>query len=162
MPKLNLAYVPFIVANRRNRGYRSSAIGRILGIIVMLIIFGFLFLVFFNNFDGFMSPMIFMISGFGIFFVIIIVIAVAAVSMSTAYKKPKEDYIKPYEYQPQQQTPQSNPYIIRESIPKQPEIPKYEENEREIPIFSEINYCKYCGSKVDKNAIFCDQCGTKL
>jgi hypothetical protein len=70
--------------------------------------------------------------------------------------------MKSYQYQSQSQPQQSNPYIIRDSVPKQPQEPVYEEIRREIPVVSDINYCKYCGSKIERDSVFCHQCGTKL
>lgn len=144
-----MAFVPIIVQNRRNRGYRNSTSGGILAAVVLLFIFGLLFFVFFNSFDGPISPMFIMISSFSVFLIIIVVIGAVAASMSTTYKKPKEDYMKSYQDQNQMQTMPSSPYIVRNSIPKQPEEPI-------------INYCRYCGSKIDRDQIYCHQCGTKL
>ena len=158
-----MACVPIVLPNRRNRGYRNRPAGAIFAAVIMLFVFGLLFFVFFNRFDGLTPPIFVMISGFGVFLIIIVVIGVIAASMSTAYKKkPKEEYMKSYQYQPQRQTLQSNPYIIRDSIPKQPEEPINKELKREIPIITDINYCRYCGSKIDRDAVFCHMCGIKL
>jgi len=157
-----LAWVPVVVPNRRNRGYRNRTGGGVFAVVIMLFVFGLLAFFFFNNFDGFIMPIWFIISGFGVFIIIIVVIATIASSMSTAYKKPKEEYINSHQYQPQKQAQQQNPYIIRDSFSKKPEEPINNEIKREIPIITDINFCRYCGSKIDRDAVFCHMCGTKL
>jgi hypothetical protein len=157
-----LAWVPIDDPNRYNKGYRNRAGGGILAAVILLLVFGLLFFVFFNRFDGFMMPIWFLIGGFGIFFVIIVVIATIAVSMSQTNNKPKGEYNKAYQYQYQRQSQQSNPYRIRDSISKHSEEPIKKEIKREIPVLNDINYCRYCGSKIDRDAVFCHMCGIKL
>ena len=103
-----------------------------------------------------------MISGLGGFLIFIAIIGVIAASMSSPSKKANEEYIKSYQYQPQELSQQYNPYKLRNSIQRQPEEPIYEEVKEDIPIISDINYCRFCGAKVDRDANFCHQCGTKL
>ena len=153
------AWVPIVVPNRR---YRNRPNGGVFAGIILLFIFGFLFFVIFNRFNGFSMPIFVIIGSFSVFLIIISVIVAIVASMSSNYKKPKEEYIKSYQFQPQNQTNQPNPYIIRNSVSKQPEEPIYKQIKREIPIITEINYCRYCGSKIDRDAVFCHMCGTKL
>jgi len=136
----------------------------IAALVILLFVFGLLFFIFFNRFNGFTIPIWIIISGLGGFLIIIVVIGAIAASMSQTYKKPKEEFMKSnqYQYQPQEPSQQFNPYRIRNSIQKQPEEPIHREIEREIPVVSDINYCKYCGANVERDAIFCHQCGTKL
>ncbi|MFX0008529.1 MAG: zinc ribbon domain-containing protein [Promethearchaeota archaeon] len=155
-----MVWVPNVVPNRRNRGNRTG--GGIFAAVILLIIFGFLAFFFFNNFDGFVMPIWFIISGFGIFLIIIVVIATIASSMSHAYKKPKENYFKYSQNQQQDNTYQMNPYIIRDSTSKPFEETISKEIKQEIPIIPDIKFCRYCGSKIDRDAVFCHQCGTKL
>jgi hypothetical protein len=155
-----LAWVPNVVPNRRNRGNRPR--GGIFAAVMLLIVFGFLAFFFFNNFNGFVMPIWFIISGFGVFLIIIVVITVIASSMSQVYKKPKENYFK-YDQNQQQDNPyQMNPYIIRDSASKPFEESINKEIKQEIPIIPDINFCRYCGSKIDRDAVYCQQCGTKL
>ena len=163
MKKKKLAWVPCIVASRRNRYRRNSAVGAIVAVVIFFLVLGVLFFVFFNRFTGFtIIPIWTIISGLGGLIIIIAVISVIAASMSAPSKKANQEHIKPYQYQPQEPAQDSNPYIIRETMQKQPEEPIYKEITREIPVVSDINYCKYCGAKVERDAIFCHQCGTKL
>ena len=151
-----MAWVPIVVPNRHNRSYRNRAGGGIFAAVAILFIFGLLFFVFFNRFDGFSPPIFMIISGFGVFLIIIVVIGVIAASISEVYKKPKGDY------QTQKQNLQLNPYKIRDSILNQPEESINIDLRREIPVIAEVNYCRYCGSKIDRDAVFCHLCGTKL
>ncbi len=158
-----MAWVPIVVPNRRNRGYRNRTGGGVFAAVILLIVFGFLAFFFFNSFDGFVMPIWFIISGFGVFLIIIVVIATIASSMSQAYKKPKEINAKPNSYRVQRDVPLQNPYIIRDSIQKQQTKPQVnKEITREIPVTSDINFCRFCGSKIDRDAVFCHICGTKL
>jgi len=111
---------------------------------------------------GFTMPIWIMISSFGSLLLIIGIVMAIIASMSHTYKKPNEMHLNPYQSQPQKQTQQNNPYIIRHSNQKQREEPQYNQIKREIPIVSDINYCRYCGSKAEGDAVFCHQCGTKL
>jgi hypothetical protein len=83
--------------------------------------------------------------------------------MSQAYTKPKEMITKSNQYQAQKDIPLQNPYRIRNSIQKRQEEPLVnKEITREIPVTSDINYCRFCGSNIDRDAVFCHMCGTKL
>jgi len=157
-----LAWVPLIVANRRNRCYRSRGSSAIAAIVIFFLIFGVFFFIFFNRMNGFVIPIWFIIGGFGVFLIIIAVIVASAASMSDTYKKPKEAHFNSYKYPPQRQSPQINPYIYRDPIQNQLKEKQYTEIKQEISVVSDINYCRYCGAKVEKDAVFCHQCGTKM
>lgn len=158
-----MAWVPFIVANRRNRCHRNGAVGAIVGLLIFFMVLGVFFFIFFNRFSGFtIIPIWTIIIGLGGLILIITIISVIASSMSAPPKKVNQEHIKSYQYQPPEPYQQSNPYIVRNSIQSQPEEPIYKEIIQEVPVVSDINYCKYCGAKVERDAIFCHQCGTKL
>jgi len=151
-----------IVASRR-KSSRSSVGGLIAGLLIFLI-FGIFFFVFFNRSGifGFNFPVIFIILGFVVFIMVILGISITASSMSKVYKPPKANIQGQNQNINQRQIFQQNPYIVREPIQKFPE-PQYQENPTEvIPIVNEINFCRYCGEKIDKKARFCHQCGSKL
>ena len=78
-------WVPVVVPNRRNKGYRNRAGGGIFAAVILLLVFGFLAFFFFNSFDGFVMPIWFIISGFGVFLIIIVVIAFVFI-LSLSYK----------------------------------------------------------------------------
>ena len=82
--------------------------------------------------------------------------------MGATPKRVYEQPIKPYQNTPREQSQQFNPYNIQSSIRKQPEVSLYKEVKTDFPIISDINYCRYCGEKVDRDAKFCHQCGIKL
>ena len=158
-----MAWVPFVVASRRSRYHRNRAGGAIVAVLIFFLVLGLLFFVFFNRSNGFtIIPLWTIIIGLGGLIIAVTVIGIIAASMSAPSKKANEEHIKSYQYQHQRQSQQSNPYMIRDSMQKQPEEPIYKEITREIPVVADINYCRYCGAKVDRDAIFCHQCGTKL
>ncbi|MHA1933158.1 MAG: hypothetical protein ACW96X_11490 [Promethearchaeota archaeon] len=146
-------FVPIVASKRRGR--RSNPGGIIAGLVIFLI-FGVLFFVFFNRSGmfGFNFPMIFIIVGFGVFIMIILGVSIAASSMSKVYKTQKVNI--------HGQTSQQNPYVIREPIQNHPEPQSQEKPTEDVPIVNEINYCRYCGGKIDREARFCHQCGSKL
>ena len=152
MDKKKLASVPIIVPNRRGYSYRSRSGSAFTAVALALVILGLLFFLMFRMFDinrFYFPPLI-------------------SMSMSETYKKTKEQYLISYNSQPQRhdqpqkQTQQYNPYVIRKSIQKEPEELIYKEITREIPVVSTTNYCRFCGAKVDREAIFCHQCGINL
>lgn len=158
-----MAWVPFIVAGNRNRYHKNRAARAIIVGLILFFIFGLLMFVFFYRFNGFtIMPIWPMIFGLGGFLIFITIIGVIASLMSAPSNKANEEPIKLYDYQSQEPSQQHNPYKIRNSIQEQPTESIYKEITQEIPIVSEINYCKYCGAKVERDAIFCHQCGTKL
>jgi len=159
-----MAWIAPIVVSRR-KGGRSNPIALIAGLVIFLI-FGVFFLVFFNRSGmmmGFNFPIIFIILGFIVFLMIISGISIAASSISKSYKPPKDNIKWQNQTKNQQQTVQKNPYIIQKPIAKKVD-PQYKENPTEVvSIVSEINFCRYCGQSVeDKIATFCHQCGNKL
>ena len=157
-----MAWMIPIVASRR-RSSRSSIGAVIVGLLIFLI-FGIFFLVFFNRSGlfGFNFPVIFIILGFVVFITVILGISIAASSMSKTYKTPKANIHSQNHEIIQGQTFQQNPYVVREPIQKSTE-PQYQEKPTEVfPIVNEINFCRYCGGNIDRESRFCHQCGSKL
>ena len=84
--------------------------------------------------------------------------------MSRTYTMSKNRTDNQYQVRQERQTRNtySNPYIVSKTI-LQPEEKEFSESIRKkIPVYGEINYCRYCGGKKEKDAIFCHQCGSKL
>ncbi|MHA2180781.1 MAG: hypothetical protein ACXAAH_05095 [Promethearchaeota archaeon] len=154
-------FVPIVASKRR--GKRSNPGGIIAGLVIFLI-FGVFFFVFFNR-SGIFSfnfPMIFIIIGFVMFVMIILGISIAASSMSKSYKTPKAYIHGQIQSDNHRQTSQQNPYINREPIQNRPE-PQFQEKPIKVdPSIDEMNFCRYCGGKLDSKARFCHQCGSKL
>ena len=147
-----MAWVPVIVANKRNRYHRSKAGGAIIAAVILSLLLGIFFLVFFNNFRGItVFPLWIFISGFGGFIIIIVIIAAIASAMSSSTQKVKEEHMRHMNsIERQEQALLENPYMVRKEVKK------------DVPIIAEIHYCRYCGEKVDRDAKFCHQCGIKL
>ncbi len=158
-----MAWVPLIVASRRGRYPRNRSAGAIVLGLLLFFVFGIIIFTFFFRSDGFtMIPLWPMITVFGGFIFFVIIIGVIASSMSAPPKKANVEPINSYQYQPQEPSHQYNPYKIQNSIQKQPEESIYGEVKQDIPNVIDINYCRFCGSKVDRDARFCHQCGTKV
>ncbi|MFW9882733.1 MAG: zinc ribbon domain-containing protein [Candidatus Thorarchaeota archaeon] len=157
-----MVWVPCVVANRRYRSHRNKAGGPIVALIILFLLFGVIFFFFFNRSNGFMIPVFPIISGLIGFFIIILIISIIAASISATSKRPYQSIRNSYQYQPQEQKQYNNPYRVQNSVQKRPEEFIYNEIKKEIPIESSINYCRYCGEKVDRDAKFCHQCGSLL
>lgn len=131
----------------------NSIIGSIIGLIFLLG-FGAFFLFGFSpfTFNGIMPffPMIFVIVIIGI------VGAASASSRRSNCCSPKPEnqyqYITP-------EAPRSNPYAVKTSKSSIVRPIYIDDAEPEKPV---PNFCQYCGTRKDKNAIYCHSCGTKL
>ena len=157
-----MAWVPCIVANRRNRYSRNRASGAFIAAIIFLLVLGLVFMFFFMPFKGFtVVPIWILISGASGFIIIFGIIAVIASSMSTTAQKKKEEHMRHMKSIENQELALINPYR-QTSIQKTSEEPIYKQVRREIPIISDMNYCRYCGERLDRDAKFCHQCGIKL
>jgi len=152
-----MAWMIPIVASNRNRRCRTRGGGAVVGALIILVVLGLVFFLFFNRFNGFTIPIWLIISGLGVFLIITVGISAVASSMSQNYARPKESVSKEHQSNLQGQPQQSNPYIYKDSIRK-----RFEGNQTEVSLAEEVNYCRYCGSKIDRDAIFCHQCGSKI
>ncbi|MFX1363643.1 MAG: zinc ribbon domain-containing protein [Promethearchaeota archaeon] len=165
-----MAFVPIIEPNRRKNSYRSRSGTIFTAVALALVFLGLMFFFMFSIFDfnGFSFPIVPMISGFIFIFLMITCISAISISMSEVYKKPKEKNLKSYNSQfrseSQTQKQQYNPYIIPKSLQNQnePEEQIFRKVKYDIPSVPIINFCRFCGAKLDRDAIFCHQCGTNI
>jgi hypothetical protein len=97
-----------------------------------------------------------------VFFVIIGTIAAVASSMSSSTQNVRNEHMKQMNSIEKQEQALLNPYVMQKSSQKQYGESVYQEVKREIPVISDINYCRYCGEKIDRDAKFCHQCGIRL
>jgi hypothetical protein len=126
--------------------------------------FGVMFFTFFDWRHEFIPPIWIIFSGFGGFLLIIgICLAITAVTRQ-AYKRPNDKSLNPYQPDSQIQSKPINPYNIHSREHKQQEQPQRQPIyfNQNIPIVSEINYCRFCGAKIELDAVYCSQCGIKL
>ena len=130
----------------------NSIVGTIIGLVFFLG-FGVFFIFGWGSFRSFsiipIFPMIFVIVIFGI------VVAANASSRRSTCCSPKSNN----QYKYTQEVPRSNPYLVKTSSSSTVRPIYIEDAEPEIQT---ANYCQYCGSKKDRNAKFCYNCGTKL
>ncbi len=131
----------------------NSIIGSIVGLIIFLG-FGIFFLFGLSPFRLFtfipFFPMIFII--------IIIGIAGAASASSRRSTCCSPKFNNQYRYYTPE-VPRSNPYIVNTSSSSTVRPIYIEDAEPEKLI---ANFCQFCGTKKDKNAIYCHDCGSKL
>ena len=96
-----------------------------------------------------------------IFVIFIIVIAGAASASAMSSKRsicclPKSH--NQYQYSTPE-VPRSNPYVVKASNGSTVRPVYIEDTKPEKP---KTNFCQFCGTKIDRNAIYCHSCGTKL
>jgi len=131
----------------------NSIIGSIVGLIIFLG-FGIFFLFGLSPFRLFTF-----IPFFPMIFIIIIIGIVGAASASSRRStccSPKPH--NQYQYYTSE-VPRSNPYIVKTSNSSTVRPIYIEDAKPEKPI---ANFCQFCGTKKDKNAIYCHDCGSKL
>jgi hypothetical protein len=131
----------------------NSAKGSIIGLMVFLG-FGAFFL-----FGG----GIFRIFSFVPFFPMIIVIVIIGIAGAASAASRRSTCCSPnsnnqYSYS-SQEIPRSNPYIAKPTRSTPVRQIYIEDVEPEVP---KTNFCQYCGTKKDRNAVYCYNCGTKM
>jgi len=101
-----------------------------------------------------------------IFIFVIFIIVIASISSAKSKKNTQKPYQQHYPYYYHREIPRINPYEVRKSVPIQEEIyisenkpivQPEQDTEKQV-----IRYCRFCGEKIEKDAIFCHQCGTRL
>jgi len=94
--------------------------------------------------------------------IFISIFMIAAAYASSGKSKRCKPVQKNYDQYSQQQVPKVNPYIVRSSVRNDVQTLVVEDY---IPIESakpKALFCQFCGTRIDKDARFCHQCGSKL
>jgi hypothetical protein len=143
-----MAYMIPIIANKKN--YRRSNSGGVIAGLIIFLVFGVIFFLFFNRTGMFRFnfSIIFWIGGIMIF--IAIVLAASAVMMSKPHSSINRNIYR-----------QQNVLEKSEEYTNPYKTPGIDINKKEVLKKEIINYCRYCGARKDKEAIFCHMCGTK-
>lgn len=158
-----MAWMIPIIDNRRNRSAHHK-IGGLISLILLFLGLGVFFLSFlsYSKFDGFAIHSIWIIGGIvfllSIFVIVVIIAAVASVNS----KKVKINGYKQNPYRSKNENPKKNPYIFRSPVQVNQEALLFDKPESTIPVHQEIQFCRYCGEKLEKDAKFCHQCGIKI
>ncbi len=158
-----MAWMIPIIDNRRNRSAHHK-IGGLISLILLFLGLGIFFFSFlsYSKFDGFAIHSIWIIGGIvfllSIFVIIGIIAAVASVNSKTA----NINGYKQNPYRSKNESLKKNPYILRSPVQVNQEALLFDKPESTIPVHQEIQYCRYCGEKLEKDAKFCHQCGIKI
>ncbi|MFW9942841.1 MAG: zinc-ribbon domain-containing protein [Candidatus Thorarchaeota archaeon] len=156
-----MAFVVPIIPNKRKS---KSSIGAVLTGLLCFLIFGIMFFLFYNR-SGlirYQFTPIFMIGGFSVFFMIIIGISITVAATSKSYNAPRNKIFDDQYGIHQKNVNILNPYTVPRPTEGKNKEHFTENTRRDIPVLEEVIYCRYCGAKRDKDAIFCHMCGTKL
>ena len=143
----------------RNNSTAGSLIGSLIGLIIF-VGFGAFFLLRLSPF-AFLRIMPF----FPMIFIIIIIGFVGAASARSrrstcCSQKPhnQNQSLNQYQYSTQE-VPRTNPYIVKAPSSSTVRPIFIDDVEPEKP---KTNFCQYCGTKKERNAVYCHSCGTKL
>jgi len=94
-----------------------------------------------------------------IFISIFMIAAAYASSGKSKHCKPVQ---KKYDQFSQQQVPRVNPYVVRNSVRNDSQTLLVEDYKPVEPTKPKALFCQFCGTRIDKDARFCHQCGSKL
>jgi hypothetical protein len=150
-----MAFMIPIIANKKN--CRRSSPGAVVAGLLMFLVFGIMFFLFFNRAGlfGFNFSIVFWIGGFMI--LVGIILAASAIMMSKPHSVSRNGNIYRQQIVPEIPKAPINPYKTPNTESKNKEVLDKEDFIDEI-----INYCRYCGAKKDLEAKFCHMCGSKF
>ena len=97
---------------------------------------------------------------FPVIFIFIVIIAV--VGASTRKSKSCKPVQKNYDQDLHKQIPRENPYIVMGSVRNDVQTLLVEDCKPIEHAKSKALFCQFCGTRIDKDAGFCHQCGSKL
>ena len=157
-----MAWMIPIIADRRNRGVHK--IGVLISLVLLFLGLGVFFFssLGFNKFDGLAIHSIWIFGGIVFLVSIFVIVSVIAVIASTSSEKVKVNRYKQNPNESEKVNSKVNPYIIRRPSQNHLETILHEKSKNVIPTPQEIQFCRYCGAKLEKNAKFCHECGMKV
>ena len=131
----------------------NSIIGSIIGLIIFLG-FGVFFLFGWGSFNIF---------NFLPFFPMIFIIAILGIAGAASANVRRSSCCSPkshnqYQYY-SQDPPRSNPYTVKNSSSSTVRAINIEDAKPENP---RANFCQFCGSRTERDGVFCHQCGAKM
>jgi len=93
--------------------------------------------------------------------IFIFIIIIAAAGASSGKSKRCKPVQKNYDQDHYKQVPRVNPYVVRSSVRNEVQT-LLEEYKPVEPTKPKALFCQFCGTRIDKDARFCHQCGSKL
>ena len=94
--------------------------------------------------------------------IFISIFMIAAAYASSGKSKRCKPVQKKYDQFSQQQVPRVNPYVVRNSVRNDSQTLLVEDYKPVEPTKPKALFCQFCGTRIDKDARFCHQCGSKL
>ena len=94
--------------------------------------------------------------------IFISIFMIAAAYASSGKSKRCKPVQKKYDQFSQQQVPRVNPYVVRNSVRNDSQTLLVEDYKPIEPTKPKALFCQFCGTRIDKDARFCHQCGSKL
>jgi energy-coupling factor transporter transmembrane protein EcfT len=128
----------------------NNPAGVIIGLLIF-VVFGF---VFFIPMTGFFT--IFTI--FPSIFIIIFIVAIVAITSNN--RRPTTN--NTFKNENQVNSQRTNPYRVKYNSQEHVKTSQYQRVEEENELKPIIRFCQFCGSKIERDAMFCHSCGAKL
>lgn len=128
---------------------RNNPAGVIIGLFIF-VVFGF---VFFIPSISFIPYTI-----FPSFFIIILIVSIIASTSNN--RKPTDN--EAFKNENQVNTQKANPYRVENNSQKYVKTSQYQRVEEEIESKPIIRFCQFCGTKIERDSMFCHNCGSKL
>jgi len=152
-----------IIPNRRNRSYHRR-IGGLIALILLFLGLGFFLFNFlsYSKFDSFAIHSGWIFGGIAFLISIFVIVGIIAVAASLNSEKVNINDYKQIRNESEKLNQNLNPYIIRKPSQNHLEISLHEKSKKIIPTPQEIQFCRYCGAKLEKDAKFCQECGMKV
>ena len=94
--------------------------------------------------------------------IFISIFMIAAAYASSGKSKRCKPVQKNYDQDHNKQVPRVNPYIVRSSVRNDVQTLLVEDYKPIEPTKPKALFCQFCGTRIDKDARFCHQCGSKL
>ncbi len=94
--------------------------------------------------------------------IFISIFMIAAAYASSGKSKRCKPVQKKYDQYSQQQVPRVNPYVVGGSVRNDVQTLLVEDYKPIEPTKPKASFCQFCGTRIDKDARFCHQCGSKL
>ncbi len=94
--------------------------------------------------------------------ILIFIVIIAVIGASSGKSKCCKPVQKKYDQDHSKQVPRVNPYIVRGSVRNDVQTLLVEDYKPIEPTKPKALFCQFCGTRIDKDARFCHQCGSKL
>ena len=94
--------------------------------------------------------------------IVIFIIMISVASASSGRSKCCKPEQQKYDHYNQQQVLRGTPSVVRHSVTNDVQSILVEDYKPKEPVKPKALFCQFCGMRIDEDARFCHQCGSKL